>query len=81
MIEIVLKKNESFLVRSGDVLFRISDWGDAIMAGGRGYLVIEEATSGEDPRKLRVECIASEEGVVDEFLFGDAICVGLAEED
>ncbi len=78
MVEIVLKRNESFLVRSGDVVFRISDWGDAIQGGGRGYLVVEEAT--RYPRRLRAESVGYPTGEF-EYTFGVAICVGLADED
>ena len=82
--QIVLDRNDSFLVRSGDVLFRISDWGDAIMAGARGYIVVEEATQGEDPRFLDAD---AEDGMSDDNAGGSiqrirgyAIIIGLAEE-
>ena len=77
MDEIELGRNSSIVIKAGDMRYRISDWGDTLMGGARGPIVIEPFEEGV---QLDAEIDKEEIGEYTRIK-GDCIIIGNADDD
>ncbi len=73
---IEMPPNSTIYVRVGTTVYSISDWGDALMGGGRGPLVIESA----EEKELSCEFLNSDGNSIVIEHTGLALCFGEVDE-